>query len=254
MGLKQLLPATRKTPEVHQHQLNIAAGNPGRLGCMDVHGHTVRLDTLVGSEWSATTAMRELELDILGLPGARLPANTRLPRDDNFHLIAWGGPSYASCAVIWCKSSAYTFTEDASIGSDRRIWIRIDGAFDQDCWTCFLYLPPSGNQQQDAEWLRELNGLQTDIRCLHGRLPQGQTPIIFLLGDWNVQPSCLGGGPDPCRKRDETVQSLLVEFDLTSQPAAGWRKCLSSHSASEANSGTHPIGRHETRGWCQPGY
>ena len=52
-------------------KLNFASGNPGKTGCVSLDGCTVLWHRIYGQQWSAITAMKELGLDLLGLPAAR---------------------------------------------------------------------------------------------------------------------------------------------------------------------------------------
>jgi hypothetical protein len=109
-----LPPAVQKSglnPNPNPVMLKVGAGNPGRLGCCsDFAGNIIKWDKLYGKPWSAITAMQQLNLDVLGLPGARLPGDVKLPGNHDYQIVARGGPSYASTAVIW-KSTAEISTQ-----------------------------------------------------------------------------------------------------------------------------------------------
>ena len=54
--------------------------------------------------------MSKLELDIIGLPAARLPAEPLLPHAlTGWECLARGGPSFQSCAALWKKCKQVQF-------------------------------------------------------------------------------------------------------------------------------------------------
>ena len=52
------------------------------------------------------------------------------------------------------------------------------------------------------------------MAILRQRTPRGVQPHFFLLGDFNVQPSSLGGGADSRPKRDTSLQRFLDDFNM----------------------------------------
>ena len=71
LELKRLQPDGRSECQCGT-PIRVALGSPSTMGCTDLRGSAIRLKTLVNSKTSVQTAMRELGLDIVALPGARL--------------------------------------------------------------------------------------------------------------------------------------------------------------------------------------
>ena len=106
------------------HALRIGCGSPARMGCADVSGKHPKYTPLTDTECGAFAAMKALNLDILGLPGARLRPEYTPPMKSGIGARArWsGGTSYASVAVLWRKQLAGNFLSRTDIGSNRRLW------------------------------------------------------------------------------------------------------------------------------------
>ena len=192
-----------------------AAGNPGRSGCASIDGAHVLWHRLVGSPWSAATAMDRLGLHLLGLPAARLPSGISIPGASHLHLLARGGPSYHSCAVLWRVDSPFVFAEITSVGSNCRCWVSV--SFQGALVACvgFVAMPTQGGTDLEQKWHAELEGLRADLHILRSSYrSETRAPKILILGDWNVQPSCLGGGPDPRPLRDTCLSGLNSDFSL----------------------------------------
>ena len=71
-------------------------------------------------------AMSERDLRVMAFPGARIPPCTSLPGDKDVCILARGGPSYASRAIVWRRSqllNVVAAVED--VGSDRRLAVCI---------------------------------------------------------------------------------------------------------------------------------
>ena len=62
-----------------KESLSIGLGSPGLNGCMDVSGRSIDWQVFRHKQVGILTAMRELDLDIIVLPGARLPADFKPP-------------------------------------------------------------------------------------------------------------------------------------------------------------------------------
>ena len=102
--------------------LSFSAVNAGRLGCMaDVKGEVLNLSSLTGKTWSITTALDELDLDIIGIPAARLSVGFTVPGRQDLRVIARGGPSHSSVAVVWHATGRYQFVEVGGVGSNVRV-------------------------------------------------------------------------------------------------------------------------------------
>ena len=213
-----VLPATvRQSPaQGPPTKLCCGTGNPGRSGCLSVDGTRILWHRILNTQWSAETAIEKLGLHILGLPAARLPTDTVLPVNSNLRLLARGGPSYRSCAVLWKLNCGFEFAEIPHVGSDCRIWVSVRGGSCVVAFLCFVAMPTQGDRETEQAWQEELQGLHADLRYIKASVgpPATLEPKILLLGDWNVQPMCLGGGPDVRPSRDHGISQLCEAFQL----------------------------------------
>ena len=161
---KQVAEASHTKGSAAQH-LQIAFGVPGVLGCMNRQGDSVLCSPLLHSSTGLVAAFDALDLDIAGLPAARLPTGTRLPSGSGWQGVFRGGPSYASSAVVWrSKLSGLVSTLDA-IGSDCRIWNAIAGSDGSVLHLGTMAFPTMGKHHNDA-WVEQLEGLASDLRQL----------------------------------------------------------------------------------------
>ena len=134
-----LIPSDTAEPALGIHVVRCAAGYPGRSGCTTVDGTSVLWHRLVESPWSAATAMEKLGLRILGLPAARLPAGIPIPGAPHLRLLARGGPSYHSCAVLWRIDTPFVFDEIVDVWSCCRCWVGFFSGY-AGC-LCGIWLP-----------------------------------------------------------------------------------------------------------------
>ena len=163
---------------------------------------------IFGEPWSAVTAMSKLELDIIGLPAARLPAEPLLPHAlTGWECLARGGPSFQSCAALWKKCKQVQFH---GVGW-RRLKLSNLGPRELDgnlaIAMAFVAMPASNLSQ---EWLQEMKGLTHDMEILQST---GYS-LFFISGDLNVQPGFLGGS-DPKPETDSAVSVWVNKFSLS---------------------------------------
>lgn len=161
--------------------------------------------------------MKELGLDLLGLPAARLHNEVDLIGNTDFHLVARGGPSYQSCAAIWRKDSHFQFDALNEVGSNCRLWISTSFHGEIIAFCAVVALPPQGGAEKESLWHEELKGLCRDIALLKLSCTNCRVPPCFLVaGEFNVQPSRLAGAKDLNKpQRDDAIESLLQEHALT---------------------------------------
>ena len=70
-------------------------------------------------------------------------------------------------------------------------------------------MPPFAGPPTECD--SEVDGLEKDLLSLgQGSLPSN----VILLGDANVQPSILGGGPDPHPDRGVRLQQVIDRWQL----------------------------------------
>ena len=189
--------------------LRLGVGSPSTMGCANLRGTSVRFRTLFGSPVSVLTAMRELDLHMVGLPGARLPTGFASSGLVVFARGALG--SYSSTAVVWRMSlGSGVVAPLPTLGSDRRAWVRIQGSHTLYWGT--PYLPPTNQGAEDTEWRSEMDGLDKDVEeiyKLEAGCP-GDDVRILIMGDINMQPSALQGGIDARPTRDEQVTPIMA--------------------------------------------
>ena len=137
--------------------LEIGSGGPGRLGFANATGSEIVWKPLVDKKCGVILSMNALDLDLIALPGARLPGGEKLPKLGGFNLACRGGPSYASTAWIWRAALDEAICIRNDIGSDRRLWLSLSLAQGAALHLCCVYLPPlniyGGNEQA---WRSEL--------------------------------------------------------------------------------------------------
>ena len=193
--------------------IKLGCGSPATLGCSDMSGANIRLKPLVDTEAGALMAMDRLGIDVLGLPGARLPSSFQLPIQSGTQCACkWaGGTSHASVAMIWRCRIGGCITPRHDLGSCRRLWCCLHGSGSETMWYCVLYLPPEG---QDAAWMHEVRGLDADLETVSRECPNGTLRNVLMMGDWNFQPADLGAGVDISPAREQRWRTLRKRWSL----------------------------------------
>ena len=100
----------------------------------------------------------------------------------------------------------------ADIGGDSHIWYAISGRDGSILHICTLAFPTSGSANDDA-WVRLLQCLGADLQVLALELG-GVLWKVFVQGDFNFQPTSLGLGVDPSRKRREAWDIFIGKWNL----------------------------------------
>ena len=191
--------------------LRLGFGNPGSLGCADSTGNTVRWSPLTDKTIGVVAAIDRLQLDAVGLPGARLRANARPPASFPFGLYCRGGPSYYSCAVAYDPGLVHRIRED--LGSESRIWMDLDLIEGGSLHWCVCQLPTQGGALKDRDWLAEVEGLDQDLTLLSGPC-QGRASRILIVGDINIQPDELDHVVERNRQRMVRWDVLMSKWQL----------------------------------------
>ena len=197
-------------PCPQEHNLRMAFGVPGVLGCMDMKGERILWNPLVHPLTGLRVAFDKLQLDVAGLPAARLPTGTTLPRGCGWLGECRGGPSYESCAVVWNPELSCVVRTD--IGNDTRIWLEVQGGHEV-LLVCTLAFPTAGAHHEEA-WLSMLSGLHDDLCCIKSLQGLASLRRMILQGDFNFQPSCLGGGDDHSSRRRRAWERFVAEWGL----------------------------------------
>ena len=125
--------------------------------------------------------MKELGLDLLGLPAARLHNEVNLIGNTDFHLVARGGPSYQSCAAIWRKNSHFKFDALNEVGSNCRPWISTSFHGEIIAFCAVVALPPTRRCRQGESLAQELKRLCRDIALLKLSCTNCRVPPCFRL-------------------------------------------------------------------------
>ena len=195
---KKIADARLKTLKMHSppsqqvvSDLKIGLGSPSTTGCLNVAGTTVKLKTLVNSPTSVQSFMEQYGLHAVALPGARLPEHFKTPSGAPFCIYSKGS-SYNSTAVAILRSHAGHFQHLASYGSGRRLWLRVAPVHGSSFFWLVYYL----HATDDDQWADELRGITQDILLIRARFGEEGNTLFLLTGDANVQPSCIGKGPD----------------------------------------------------------
>eukprot|EP00435_Cladocopium_sp_Y103_P034642 s2414_g9.t1 len=152
-------------------------------------------------------------LPAIGLPGARLLPNFRVPGEATYSVTAKGDGSYNSVAVAVQRKFASYFSFFEDVGSNRRLWAHVVPASGHAFLWLTFYLPAN----DDDAWKSELLGIEADVHLLIQKVCQNSTcqyPLL-LMGDANLQPSSLGKGRDPKPQREALWEQVLRKLGLT---------------------------------------
>ena len=202
-------------PEEHLSSvLKLGCGPPGYSGCLSVDGTGIKWSVFTSKSTGILTAMRALGLSLVGLPGARLADSFRLPAIYGLSCYSRGGPSYASCAIVWWSFLDNVILPIKALGSDRRLWVRVGDQSHRTLYWCVYYLPSGHGGEIDDAWCREVDVLENDIERLIDMTSDAQDVQVGLSGDANAEPSLLGGGRDFSAKRDRRWAQLMSKFNL----------------------------------------
>ena len=165
--------------------LRIGLGSPSTTGCLTPDGSKVLWSVFRDNSAGILRAMNELGLDIVGLPGARLPSDFKLPAALGLAIAArrGNGSSYDSIAAVW-RCDAEGISEILDVGPCRRLWLLVCQASDVPFALNFTYLPAGSDDEGDAQWFAEVAGLESDICTLKQRLGQGLN--LAVMRDMNV--------------------------------------------------------------------
>ena len=181
-------------PVVGKSSLRVGFGNPGYFGCADVTGKVQRLEALVDERVGALRAMRELRLDLIGLPGARLPNGSELPIQLKTKAACqWeGGSSHASVAVLWYDDMQFMEAD----GRHRCQWV-VHAEHSKDIVrVATVYFTRQGGVGEDNAWCKELADLDHDLTTILTTTGSAALERVLLVGDFNFQSPELVGALD----------------------------------------------------------
>ena len=202
-----------QVPDLRQRAvLRLGLAKPGITGCSDIAGTQVRWDPLLHHNWGLQTAIGPLAFDAIGLTAPRLPSAVPSPRSLGMHIFSKGEQSYASAAVLRSINFQFISAVRSDIGSNRRLWVDVQLEGNATLHWVILTMPTSAGDRDD-EWVEELKGLAEDLTAFCTDSHHRDMPLIFGTGDMNFQPDELGGGREPCRKR-QTAWELCRSFGL----------------------------------------
>jgi hypothetical protein len=180
---------------------------------MDLKGIAVFWPPLLDPVTGALTLMTKCKLDILGLPGARLPSSFRLPAKYGVQAWATGGPSYASVAVLWKTRPGHHVEILRDLSEGRIVWLRVS-ACSLTFFICFFYLPPANSKEHEVEFVSTVSMIDATIAVLRSRLQEGKDLYVVLSGDANLQPSMLSDSGRAHPSREGMWSTLLVKHGL----------------------------------------
>ena len=205
--------ATAKAPSMRK-RLKICLGSPGVTGCSNVAGTSIAWNIFTDAKTGILTAMRTLSLDIIVLPGARLPSTFTPPPKWRLSALCRWGTKYNSCAILW-NSDLDGVAAIPDIGGDRRVHLFVPRANGSGPLIVLgIYLHTGSTKEVEEMWHAELIGLENDIVTLRTRFAGSGKVDFLILGDFNIQPEALGAGPDPFPSRDKALQGLLDRQEL----------------------------------------
>ena len=75
-------------------------------------------------------------------------------------------------------------------------------------------MPPANRPEHDEIWLAELQALDADIEFWCHQADTHQAERMFFMGDINIQPDSLRGGPEPKRKRHRAWTRLMDKWSF----------------------------------------
>lgn len=139
-------------------------------------------------------AVRELGLDVVGLPAARISSQGASAVGHGFPIHGRGETSYASTAVIWREEVGLQVIEQP--GGPRRLWCQIPEACRQ-LMLAILQIPTPWGAERDVEWVKELEELDADMTWWAAHGDNAESADFLFMGNMNMQPDELGGGPEP---------------------------------------------------------
>ena len=187
----QCLNNAHKLPAVPEAtgKIRLACGCPGVIGCTDISGKLLRLDPIINERTGVIKTMKSLHIDIIGLTGARLPPGWAPPISEGLSSeCRWsGGTSFASVAAIW-KTSLPVRTIP-NLGTNRLLWLEVGENNSDKLRICFVYLPPSN----DDDWLASLTDLERDLTTILDGQSNANLARVILMGDFNYEPRELDG-------------------------------------------------------------
>ncbi|CAE7247873.1 unnamed protein product [Symbiodinium sp. CCMP2592] len=190
-------------------RLRVGLGSPSMSGCVATRGENIKWSTFTHEQTGILQAIRALDLDLIILPGARLPDNFKAPDDWCLQSFCRKGQNFDSCAIMWRKE-LQAIVPLANVGGPRRLHLAIPRVNKPPLFISAVYLPPDNASHGDAAWCNELDGLDNDFRHLECEFASdGNKLDVLLLGDMNIQPGLLGAGPDRRVQRERRWNSFV---------------------------------------------
>ena len=195
--------------------LRIGLGSPAYTGCLPIYQGGLRLDVFFDRATGILEAMEQRGLQVMALPGARIPQGASIPGSNDVAILARGGPEYASVALLWRRSAMGTAIQEVpNLGSNRRLPVCIRSNSGDLTWLVLVYLPPMQSTSREHEWNMEVEGLSRDLTELKEKSVNAEGARIVIMGDINVEPAELGGSDRAAAARRVKWSALLVEHGL----------------------------------------
>ena len=179
---------------VQKEKLRIGIGNPSNLGFSDRSGTVDNFASLQDKRFGVIAACQYLNLDIIGLPGARVRMPKTVPLPKGFSMASKGGSAYASAAAIWSQGAGVQVRPRDDWSSGRQQWLMLEFSGEEPIKLGILQFPPAADAARDQEWSAELAKLETALELINAESGRDKLQRVLLAGDINLQPDELGGG------------------------------------------------------------
>ena len=97
--------AQEASPPPPKPLLTVGCGSLGMHDCTNTFGKTLNWQAFINKDEGILATMRELELDVVALPGARLSPDFRASDKWNVHIFCRGTPALTAVHYSGAKSS-----------------------------------------------------------------------------------------------------------------------------------------------------
>ena len=158
--------------------------------------------------------MEQLDLVLVGLPGARLDQGSQLPGRNDIAIHARGGASYSSCALVWKAPLLNRVHILEDLGTDRSIFAKIDNGSRGDLWLITIYLPAGKDSEAQQRWHHELNIVEQGLETLRQQGIHPTTHEIIIMGDMNHEPSSIKATSHEGSNKEDHWKAFVSRWQL----------------------------------------
>ena len=147
--------------------------NPGKTGFSNLHS----TDILWWRWWEVGLACQELGLQLVALPGPRIPPGTKLPDGFPYTFLGSFSSSWSTVAVLLAPEIAQAVELCSDVGNERRMWFTCRPVGGGPSWLlAAIYAPPGGDVPFWVQLLDEWVYLRRLLN-IHA---------TFIFGDLNI--------------------------------------------------------------------